>query len=382
MRTGRSEGGGSWSGGTYGSTRRSQARNNNARRASRNGMNTDYRVRIILCDMRLDDAKLPDYLEQIGLRRPDEPVAVIGVGDGNINFVRRIRIGADRSLVVKQARAALERFPEYEVSTERIEFERRYGQVVRERAGDVADLLPQILHYDAAAKVLVMEDVGPGPRLDAELDEGRIPHDALRILGEYLGRVHAATADHAHELAGEFRNDEMRALHGEHIFTLPYAPNDFPISAELRAEAEKQLSREGVRERIRALRIHYYEERRALVHADVQPGNVVLQRGRPRLLDAEIAHVGDPMFDLGTALAHLELRRPTAIDPGGIERGVQALLEGYRSRAAEYLDADRARQFAAVELMRRSIGAARLTCLSSDEAAARALSHAVEMLFA
>jgi 5-methylthioribose kinase len=330
--------------------------------------------------MRLDDANLADYLEQVGLRRSDEPIGVIGVGDGNINFVRRIRIGADRTLVVKQARAALERFPEYEVSTERIEFERRYGQVVHERADDVAGLLPRLLHHDAAAKVLVMEDVGPGPRLDAELGEGRIPHDALRVLGEYLGRVHVATADHAQELAAEFHNDEMRALHGEHIFSLPYEPNDFPISAELRAKAEKQLSREGVRERIRALRGRYYEERQALVHGDVQAGNIVLQQGRPRLLDAEIAHVGDPMFDLGTALAHLEVHRPAAADPSGIERGVQALLEGYRTRAAECLDADRARHFAAVEVMRRAIGAARLTCLASDEAAARALSHAVKLL--
>jgi fructosamine-3-kinase len=42
-----------------------------------------------------------------------------------------------------------------------------------------------------------------------------------------------------------------------------------------------------------------------LVHGDFSPKNILVHDGRLILLDHEVAHVGDPAFDLGFALAHL-----------------------------------------------------------------------------
>jgi hypothetical protein len=75
----------------------------------------------VSAQIRLDDSNLPDYLRKTGLLPPGGEVAVEPVGDGNINWVRRARCVPDgRSWVVKQARPALERFPQYRVSTRRI----------------------------------------------------------------------------------------------------------------------------------------------------------------------------------------------------------------------------------------------------------------------
>ena len=60
-------------------------------------------------------------------------VSVEPAGDGNINWVRRVRVPDGRSIVVKQARGALERFPEYSVDPVRMVFEARYFEIVRER---------------------------------------------------------------------------------------------------------------------------------------------------------------------------------------------------------------------------------------------------------
>ena len=334
-------------------------------------------ARVILRDVRLDDRSIPAYLERIGLKAPHEPADVIGAGDGNINFVRRVRVG-ERSLVIKQARPSLERFPEYTVTTERIVFEQRYGEVVSDLAPEVANVLPEPLHFDPESRVLVMEDLGDGPRLDTELVAARVPLTALRTLGGFLGAVHCVTRPRAEQLAPRFGNDEMRALHGEHIFTLPYEPNEFPISQGLRAEAHKRLASDSVRTRLRELRARYYDSREGLVHGDVQAGNVLLQDDRPRLLDAEIAHVGDPAFDLGTALAHLLVHAP--LRSGAYREGAEALLEGYRRAGGRSQDASRARAYAGVEIMRRSIGAARLGFLADDEAATQALDRGVELL--
>ena len=335
---------------------------------------------ILVFRVRLSDQNLSDYLASVGLLERDEPVRVLGAGDGNINFVRRVQLGEARTLVVKQAREALERFPEYTVTTERIVFEHRYGEEVAARAPDVAGVLPRELLFDEDARTLVMEDLGEGPRLDLRLANGDVPLDALRALGGYLGAVHAATRSSAGELAPRFANDEMRALHGEHIFTLPFEPNDFPISDALRAQADKDLRQPGVRERIRSLREHYYERADVLVHGDVQAGNVLLQGDRPRLLDAEIAHVGDAAFDLGSALAHLLVHGAAGALASRAEAGADALVGGYIGAGGLERDLGRARQFAGVEILRRSIGAARLPVLAGDAAASAAIELGIDLL--
>ena len=308
-------------------------------------------------------------------------VAVEPAGDGNINWVRRVRTPTGRSVVVKQARAALERFPEYKVDTVRMVFEARYGEIVRARVPAHAGVLPQVIFFDLAARVLVMEDLGDAPRLDARLAEGVASPATLEALGAFLGAVHAATRGDAESLAQQFANDEMRSLHGEHIFTLPYAPNDFPIEPRLRALADELLARPGTRARIAELRARYYGEREALVHGDVQAGNVLVSGERPRLVDAEIAHVGDPAFDLGQALAHVHVHRAHARDPIPLVLCEAALVAGYARSAGENPAlVARARAYAGVEILRRAIGAARLAVLGTTARAERALELGAALL--
>src|SRR5690606_342831 len=195
----------------------------------------------------LDEASLPAYLRRLGLLAPGESVRIEPAGDGNINWVRRART-ADRSFVVKQARPALERFPRYRAPTARIGFEARWLETVARL--DEAGVCPRVERFDPAARVLVLEDLGDAPRLDAVLAAGPAPRrpapDAVAAairLARFLGRVHAATSARP-ELPARFRNDGMQRLHGEHVFALPFRPNDFPLAPPVRERAE-QIQREG-----------------------------------------------------------------------------------------------------------------------------------------
>ena len=324
----------------------------------------------------LDDAGLPAWLEARGVLRV-AGARVEPAGDGNINWVRRVIAADGARAVVKQARPALERFPQYQVDTARIVFEARYGEVLRRLVPEQARVLPRLLHFDEAERALVMEDVQPAERLDTLLDCGAASPDTLFALGEFLGAVHRATASEAPALAPRFANDEMRRLHGEHIFALPFAPNDFPIEPRLRALADDALARPKLRERIAELRERYYAARECLVHGDVQAGNVLVQAGRPRLLDAEIAHVGDPAFDLGQALAHVHVHRVRAQATNLCEAAERALVEGYAPERERLV---RARRYAGVEILRRAIGAARLSLLGTTARAERALALGCELI--
>ncbi len=332
--------------------------------------------------LRLTDVNLPHYLASRGLVPRGEEVWVEEAGAGNINWVRRARISG-RSWVIKQARPTLERFPEYEAPVERAAIEARYYATVA--PFDAAAICPVVHQFDLENSVLVLEDLGDAERLDDAQDRGANVVPTALALGSFLGRVHAATRESSADLALPFRNREMQRLHGDHIFSLPYRENDFPLSPVV-AERAQEIWRDA--ELIRAIDAAYARYlaedassadtgRYALVHGDVQPGNILITQAGPKLLDAEIAHLGDPAFDLGTFVAHLAL--PAFGGAGGsaaarvAREAVAAAWKAYAEvelregfSAVRFEDVAR---YAGIELLRRTIGAARVAAVERDEAA-------------
>jgi 5-methylthioribose kinase len=322
----------------------------------------------------LCEESLPERLRALGLASARDRVAVEPAGDGNINWVRRATLSGDepRSYVVKQARPALERFPQYQAPTERIVCEARYLE--HARRFDPDGVLPRVIAFDEPNRLLVLEDLGGAERLDAALARGSDPGRALRLLAAFLGRVHRGTQGDA-SLIPRFANAAMQRLHGDHIFALPYQENDFPLPPRTAERAAALREDEPLRAAAARAYARYLEPEGALVHGDVQAGNVLLAGGGPKLLDAEIAHVGDPAFDIGMLLAHRLLPDAAA---GRAARSLPALAvcwetycSAHETRGLPAL-AD-ALRYAGLELLRRTIGAARVPAVASDEASLRVI---------
>jgi 5-methylthioribose kinase len=326
----------------------------------------------------LTDLELPAYLRSIGLLSAGDTVTVEPAGDGNINWVRRARTPDGRSWIVKQARPTLERFPQYQASTERIVFEARYFATVR--PFDTDAVCPAVLHFDEPARVLVLEDLGAAERLDSILARGDDARAAVACVASFLGTVHAAT--HDMDLSSSFENDGMRRLHGDHIFLLPFQPNDFPLAPRVRERAEQIQRDERLRRIGAAAYDRYCESRTSLVHADVQAGNVLLATTGPKLLDAEIAHVGDPAFDVGTLLAHVLL---PATATGHLSQARGTLVEAWSAYEKAHGSpncppfADAA-SYAGIEMLRRTIGAARVTVVEAPETALAVIDVAIRLM--
>lgn len=309
---------------------------------------------------RLSEPDLGPYLESVGIIPRNSSVVVTRAGDGNINWVRRV-VAGNQAWIVKQARPALEAFPEYAVSTERIVFEARYFEVARPFDRD--GILPRIEHFDPEARVLVLEDLTQATRLDAAIVAGRDFSAALSRLTAFLGRVHAGTG--RPELASRFENSEMRRLHGDHIFSLPFRENDFPLTPAVAERGLQVRADATLVATIDAAFVRYLESNACLVHADVQPTNVLLTPNAAKLLDAEIAHLGDPAFDIGVLLAHLriaEIAHPTSAST------LAAVWSSYASQFDEASFAAAAR-YAGIEMLRRTLGAARVPAVSDDAVA-------------
>ncbi|MCH2169430.1 phosphotransferase [Myxococcota bacterium] len=336
---------------------------------------------------RLSEATLPGYLVGLGLASPGEAIEVELAGDGNINWVRRARAPeSGRSWVVKQAGPTLERFPEYEAPTERAAIEARYFETVANL--DFDSLCPHLIHFDTTRSVLVMEDLGDAERLDDALERGADTRPALHKLAAFLGRVHTHTQSHTESLGPSFSNDAMRDLHGDHIFRLPFEPNDFPLSPRVRARALEIQGDKLLLARIQQAHRRYrgtsdIPEVHCLLHGDVQPGNLLLSPEGPKLLDAEIAHFGIPSFEMGVLLAHLWLPASVTGDVGPSRQHVETVWSAYVAEAgAEVCNFTDAAQFAGIEILRRCLGAARVASVSSDEAALTAVDLARALVIA
>lgn len=182
------------------------------------------------------------------------------------------------------------------------------------------------------------------------------------MVADVLGRIHAAGAAPRFDRAPFHNARDFHALRVE-----PY----------LLFTASRHAA---VAPRLQSLAQGLDDSRVSLVHGDVSPKNILFRAGRPILLDAECATMGDPAFDVAFCLNHLILKSvhlPAALpglrgairafwsayrphvgweDAGGLERRVAALLPALMlaridgKSPVEYLSAGERVQVRAVSL--------------------------------
>ena len=102
---------------------------------------------------------------------PDEETTCTEIGDGNINYVFRVRSLRDgRSVIVKQADKRLRSSGRpLDIYRSRIE-----AQALQLESRLAPDYIPEVYHYDETMAALSMEDISAYRNLRKELLAGRI----------------------------------------------------------------------------------------------------------------------------------------------------------------------------------------------------------------
>lgn len=280
-------------------------------------------------------------------------------GEGNMNLTVRVRT-AKRSIVLKQARPWVEKYPDVAAPVERANVEAAFYDRVA-RLPEVANRMPRLLAADASAHALLLEDLGPATDLTSIYGGDRLSSQEIDELAVWCTALHRGTLESGNVESGNdenlarFENRAMRDLNHAHIFVLPFT-DDLPIDLEA-FEPGLAQSAERLRRDAEALSTvaHfgdlYLESGACLVHGDYYPGSWTRTPGGLRVLDPEFCFPGPPEFDVAVALAHLALAA-TPLDTG--HEWIGAV-----SRHAQ-LDPARVTGFAAIEVVRRLIGLAQL----------------------
>lgn len=235
----------------------------------------------------LNPGSLAGYLVRRGLAPEGQVRDARELEGGVSNVVLRASVpGGD--VVLKQSLPQLRVEDEWLAKRERLLTE---GCALRALGALTPGLLPRVLDVDPELFTLVMEAAPSSWQTwKADLMQGHVDPHVAATLGTVLGIWHRETAQDPSLLA-DFDDQEA--------FTQLRLDPYHRTAAERVPEAAAAV--EAVVERMAGTR-------GCLVHGDFSPKNILV--GAPGLwvLDFEVAHTGDPAFDLAFLLTHLALK--------------------------------------------------------------------------
>lgn len=231
----------------------------------------------------LDEGSVISYLNERKLLSGNATVEVL---TGGVSCVVLAVKSAQREIVVKQA------LPELKTKAKWVADQRRAiveADAMRVYQSITPDSVPELLDCDEANFTLTMSRL-PNTCTNWKQDmlEGRIHPEMGEKLGKILAQWHNKTAVDA-AIKAKFMEGELF--------------EQLRVSPFYRAVADKNPNLQKV---INSLIEEITTEKIALVHGDFSPKNILATPDHsPIVLDFEVAHTGNPVFDLGFICAHL-----------------------------------------------------------------------------
>lgn len=248
----------------------------------------------------------------LGLIQKGLEPAALPLAGGVSSDIWKVEL-ADGPIVFKRALAKLKVAQDWRAPVDRSRFEIRWLRAV---AQVLPDAVPRLIAADEDRGIFAIAylDLRKYTLWKYQLLNGHVQPATAAEVGRRLAIIHAATArDPA--MPDLFASD---AIFHE-IRLAPYLEAAASCHPDL-SEALQQLVAITAR------------TKRALVHGDISPKNILVGPGGPVFLDAECAWFGDPAFDLAFCLNHLLLK--CLVSP--MEKGL--LLDSFFALTGHYLD--------------------------------------------
>ena len=299
----------------------------------------------------LDEGSVIPYLNQRKLLSGNATVEVL---TGGVSCVVLAVASNEREIVVKQA------LPELKTKAKWVADQRRAiveAEAMRVYQSITPDSVPELLDCDEANFTLTMSRL-PNTCTNWKQDmlEGRIHPEMGEKLGKILAQWHNATGVDA-AIKAKFTEGELF--------------EQLRVSPFYRAVAAKNSNLQEV---INSLIDEITTEKIALVHGDFSPKNILATPDHsPIVLDFEVAHTGNPVFDLGFICAHLlckTIRTDNSAEKDGLIATATNFLDSYH-QSCNLAIADSLPQHVALIALARVEGVSPVNYL--DESAQREL---------
>jgi 5-methylthioribose kinase len=260
----------------------------------------------------MDTETVKEYaVEVLHLFAPDEETACEEIGDGNINYVFRVRSLIDgHSVIVKQADRLLR-------SSGRLldQNRSRIEAAILKLEGELAPgFVPAVYHYDEVMAATAMEDVSAFRNLRQELAANHVyPHLSWNLSVFMVDTLLPTTdlvldAEEKKRRVQFFTNPELCKITEDLVLTEPYydykGRNIITKGNEVFVKA-KLYRDEALHAEVAALRLNFMNNAQALLHGDLHTGSVFANETGIRVLDPEFAFYGPMGYDIGNVIGNL-----------------------------------------------------------------------------
>ncbi len=299
-----------------------------------------------------EPAPLVEYLrQQQWIENHEHVLRITKAGEGNMNFVARIQTD-QRSIIFKQSRPWVEKYPQIEAPVERIESEVAFYQAIQ--SNDILKAgMPALLGVDLKGRSALFEDLGEVEDYASMYDGELAPANEIQSLIDWLSHLHRTSFPG--DLKPKLQNLSMRQLNHAHLFDIPLQKDNGlsldEITSGLDEVASSLKNDEAYCKAIHQLGVRYLSDGDTLLHGDFYPGSWVRTNDGPRIIDPEFGFFGPAEYDFGVCKAHLIMAEYA-------QETVGEILAVYQPAAG--FSYELANQFAGMEIMRRLIGVAQL----------------------
>ena len=306
----------------------------------------------ITCLSLEDTAELEPYLRAKEWLRPEESLEIVEkAGEGNMNCTLRV-VSGGRSLILKQSRPWVEKYPDIAAPWDRILREGDFYRLVKPFSA-LAGRMPRLLWLDPKSRIMACEDLGRVGDFTDLYRGARLGGSELVSLADWLSKLHGLRFDS--EERKKLGNREMCLLNHEHIFLFPLRKGNGleldKITPGLQDEADNLKEDYDFTSTVQKLGETYLHDGDFLLHGDFFPGSWLRAEDGIYIIDPEFCFFGQAEFDVGVCLAHFYLS-------GQAGKVVEQFLDGYQCPTV--FQTRRMWQFCGVEIMRRLIGVAQL----------------------
>ncbi len=260
------------------------------------------------------EGNIDEYLLSIpGLFPAGARLTVSEIGDGNINFVYKVRDDVSgHSVVVKQAQPYLRSSgKDRSLTTDRIRIE---SEVMKIQGGFCPDLVPIIYHQDMENSLFVMEDLSDHIIMRKGLIQGRRYPDFPEHIGRFMAHTLYKTSDFTLEakqkkaMQARFINPEMCEITEKLVFTVPYYDDQTTSYSPGAAKQGAALrTNEPLKKEVAKLKELFLTSAQALIHGDLHTGSLFVTEHSTKAIDQEFAYYGPMGFDVGAVIGNLIL---------------------------------------------------------------------------
>jgi 5-methylthioribose kinase len=312
-----------------------------------------------------NQSELENYLELLSYSKI---ASLDKAGEGNMNDTLRVKFVDNDSVIVKQSKAFVAKYPDIAAPEGRVNAESRFYEL----ASDLVEFHPKILHKDPSNNILIMEDLGESSDLSYLYEKGTLSEDSINFIVDYLSQLNAVKA------GGEkHQNLEMRQLNDEYIFKIPFSGE---LDDMIKSQDEKLfegtrfiVSSNDLKIELAKLSAIYMKDADHLLHGDFYPASILDSKSGLKVIDAEFSFFGIKEWDVAVFCAHLMMCA---------EAHNQAKTFLRRYLASNKVDENLIKAFCGVEILRRMIGVAQVDFKISLEQKLRLARHAKSLILA